>query len=696
MKLLRVLLVALAGCASPAQTMAPAGDELFRDDFSRYPIGMLSWPLGQLNPAVQEYHWIEKRGPSLEPWANSIMYLDAWSAGEEDGKPYLEMHLSAANRYMETSLLAPAFITGDAEWRDCTVEALVKPLSFDETAGLVFRYRTNRHQIVFVFDKGKTVKLLVRGPLEKSFCRVTVRELGSAEFAYDSRTWYRMRVENEGPKIRCYVDGKLVISAEDNEIASGKVGVIAQCPARFADFRVSSPAKEEIAAAIAKRKAEEKSLQEENPKPKLWKKFETPKFGAGRNVRFGDLDGDGVPEMVFAQVVSKVDTGNFVECSSLAAVTLDGTVLWQIGRPDPKHGLLTSDTPFQVHDWDGDGKCEVFLMKDFKLQVLDGTTGKVKKWMWMPSVPEIYKDKAKSAKFELKERPHELNAGDSICFFDISGKGRRTDILLKDRYRFFWMYDSAFKPLWEGYGRLGHFGYPADTDGDGKEEVFIGYAMWTPEGKQLWSQDDKLNDHSDGLAVGNFTGDPKAETRVYSVGSDEGLLVFDLKGNLLKHQRVGHTQNMTVARLRPDLPGLQIATINFWKNPGILTVFDPDGNILTQGEPHHCGSLILPVNWRGDGQEFLLLSADIKQGGMLDGRLRRAVMFPDDGHPDLAAAVLDVTGDARDEIFVWDRDRVWIYTQDRPFKGEKVYAPKRNPTYNESNYRAQVSIPGWK
>jgi hypothetical protein len=316
--------------------------------------------------------------------------------------------------------------------------------------------------------------------------------------------------------------------------------------------------------------------------------------------------------------------------------------------------------------------------------------------MWMPPVPEVYKDKTKIAKFELKERPHELNAGDSISFFDLSGKGRRTEILLKDRYRFFWVYDKDFKPLWEGGGRLGHFGYPADTDGDGREEVFIGYAMWTPDGKQLWSQDDKLNDHSDGLAVGNFTADPKAEARVYSVGSDEGLLVFDLKGNLLKHQRVGHTQNMTIAKLRPDLPGLQIATINFWKNPGILTVFDPDGNLLIQGEPHHIGSLILPVNWRGDGQEFLLLSADIKQGGMLDGKLRRAVMFPDDGHPDLAAAVLDVTGDPRDEVIVWDRDRVWIYTQDRPFKGDKIYAPQRNPTYNESNYRAQVSIPRWK
>src|SRR5436190_105874 len=242
MRMLGLALVVFAGCADPAQPfdgaqskpMAAAGDELFRDDFSRFPVGMLSAPLGQLNAAVQEYHWLEKRGVSLEPWENSIMYLDPWTAGEEDGKPYLEMHLSAANRYMETSLLAPAFVTGDPEWRDCTVEALVRPLSFDETAGLVFRYHTNRHQYIFVFDKGKQVRLAVRGMIEKSFCRVAVRDLGSADFAYDTRTWYRMRVENEGSKIRAYVDGKLLISAEDDELLSGKVGLIAQSPARFA------------------------------------------------------------------------------------------------------------------------------------------------------------------------------------------------------------------------------------------------------------------------------------------------------------------------------------------------------------------------------------------------------------------------------------------------------------------------------
>src|SRR5690606_1128060 len=140
----------------------------------------------------------------------------------------------------------------------------------------------------------------------------------------------------------------------------------------------------------------------------------------------------------------------------------------------------------------------------------------------------------------------------------------------------------------------------------------------------------------------------------------------------------------------------QLMTINFWRNPGIVSIFDADGNLLKQAEPVHHASPMLPVNWRGDGQEFAMLSANVKEGGLIDGEIRRVVMFPDDGHPDLTYHVADLTGDPRDEIIVWDTKSVWIYTQDRPFTGKRIYAPVRNPDFNESNYRTTVSLPGWK
>jgi hypothetical protein len=81
-------------------------------------------------------------------------------------------------------------------------------------------------------------------------------------------------------------------------------------------------------------------------------------------------------------------------------------------------------------------------------------------------------------------------------------------------------------------------------------------------------------------------------------------------------------------------------------------------------------------------------------------------MFPADGHPEMCAAVLDLTGDPRDEIVLWDRDRVWIYTQNQSFDhwasrtkartNGKVYAPIRHPHYNDSNYRISESLPAWQ
>ena len=388
--------------------------------------------------------------------------------------------------------------------------------------------------------------------------------------------------------------------------------------------------------------------------------------------------------MLIAQNIPRVRGDAFDHISCLTAVNLDGKVLWQSGRPNPGNGLLTNDTPFQIHDTDGDGRNEVVLVRDFKLQVLDGKTGKVVRWVWMPQAP-----------LENRERPYELNSGDSLAFFNLSGNKDRQDILLKDRYQNFWLFDKSLKPLFRGQGQTGHFPFPVDVDDDGRDEILIGYSMWDHQGRQLWTRDGELNDHADGIAMGNFSGDPTAEPRVYASGSDEGFILFDKNGNILKHVRVGHAQAPSVGKYRSDLPGLQYMTINFWKNPGIVSLFDHEGNLLIQEEPIHTASPLLPVNWRGDGPEFAMLSGNVREGGMIDGLLRRVVMFPDDGHPDLAYYVTDVTGDARDEIILWDQERVWVYTQDRPFTGKRIYAPIRNPLYNESNYLTTVSLPRW-
>ncbi len=670
-------------CALLLLPLASNAGDLIRDDFSRYPAGWLSAPVGQLNAAIQEYHYLSHRGVPLGPWANPINHQDAWIVSDEDGKPYLEQHLMSDWPEWFTALM----ITGDEEWSNYTAEVRMKPLSFRYPAGIVFRYHTNRHFYQFALADGKRAVLRLRLPLETEFRRMAWRELASAEFAYSTTRYYHLKVVNDGPRIRAYIDGKLILEASDNEILKGKAGVSATFPARFQDFAVTAANSEitSIKSRIAARASEEARLRAANPKPVVWKTINTPGFGAGRNIRLGDLDGDGSLDILIAQNIPRVRGDAFSHISCLTAINLDGKILWQLGKPDPRNGLLTNDTPFQIQDMDGDGAAEVILVRDFKLQILDGKTGKVKNSTLMPPMAA-----------DLKERPYELNSGDSIALLNLSGSKTATEILVKDRYRYFWVYDRNLKLLWKGEGQTGHFPYAYDMDGDGKEEFVMGYTLWSHDGRKLWSRDQELRDHADGIAIGNFSGDSNAAPMAFACGSDEGFLLFDREGRILKHLRIGHAQSPSIAKYRADIPGLQLLTINYWRNPGILTLIDAQGNILKQAEPIHSGSPLLPVNWRGDGIEFSLLSGNSKEGGMIDGDFRRVVMFPDDGHPDLASMVADLTGDARDEVILWDQQRIWIYTQDTPFKGNKIYAPRRNPDYNESNYRTTVSLPAWK
>src|SRR5215831_8993186 len=114
--------------------LTAAGADLFHDDFSRFPPGWLTTPVGTLNGAIQEYHYLPNRGVPLGPWANAISHLDAWIVSDEDGKPYVEQQLDPSARQFTN----PILITGDPEWDDYIVEAKVRPLALSGTAGIVF------------------------------------------------------------------------------------------------------------------------------------------------------------------------------------------------------------------------------------------------------------------------------------------------------------------------------------------------------------------------------------------------------------------------------------------------------------------------------------------------------------------------------------------------------------------------------
>jgi hypothetical protein len=491
------------------------------------------------------------------------------------------------------------------------------------------------------------------------------------------------------------VNGERLLEATDDRYTTGRVALVAAVPAFFDSLEVSASDAAHGAFVRTRDRTQREldELRERYPKPALWKQIGTQGFGAGRQIRFGHLASAERLDFVLAQNM-KLAGNNFQTIQCLTAMNLDGEVLWQFGEPVDSEdaGMITSDVPFQIYDIDGDGHDEVLGIKNFRLYVLDGRTGEVKAAMPMPVSTPTQKPNPPDESMFYR------TVGDSILIANFRGLERPCDIVLKNRYHDVWAYDNEFNPLWHVPCNTGHFAQPYDFDGDGRDELFVGYTLIGPDGDVRWSKDVTLSgakgwgDHTDEIVIGPFDPD-RDDVQIGLVCGDEGFNILTPASEVLHREMLGHAQRISAAKYREDLPGLQFYVVTYWGNPGIISFHDCAGKKLFSFELPATGSLASPVNWSGEAVELSLLSGSVEHGGMVDGHGRRVVVFPDDGHPDLAAEVLDLTGDARDEIVLWDLERLWIYTQDRPFEGDRLYRPTRFPHYNASNYRGETSLP---
>ena len=219
------LLPASSSYSSPpgATPSDAAATELFHDDFSGLPAGWLSQPLDGLNSAIQEFHWIPRRALPHGAWSNGVVDQDAWLVSSEDGKSYMQQQLFHPPDHVNAVLIA-----GEKEWRDYAVEVKVKPLLLEGIAGIAFRYQTNRQYYVFGLSGGNLAQLMLQHPIAANIRIPNWETVASAPFSYTVEQYYGLRVENQGPHIRAYIDGKLVLEAVDEKLMQGKVGITRQ------------------------------------------------------------------------------------------------------------------------------------------------------------------------------------------------------------------------------------------------------------------------------------------------------------------------------------------------------------------------------------------------------------------------------------------------------------------------------------
>ena len=657
---------------------------LQKEDFSDFRIG--DFPYDPEHSAMGEYHYYPPKGYQGNwycPITDSDMRGPMWMIVQRDGKKAMESQVIHRQRPSAWNML----VTGSEDWEDYQLEAELRILNTSLLSGLAFRYQNSRCFYAFCFEDQK-VKIIKRNQEEYV-------ELACKDFEYNCDAVYRIKIVCKGDRLDAYINGEYVLASQDATFKNGRIALCGNGPAQFFDIKVSTTKAAYERFVIKRQEAEEelKNLREKYPQPKLWKVIDLKEFGTGRSVRFGDLTGNGQYDILFAQCQKRIFKDRYAHISCLAAIDLDGNILWQIGEPNEDHAFITADLPVQIADIDMDGKNEVIVAMDFKLMILEGSTGKVKKCIDTPISDDPIETLYSGVPFG-RYGFDRVNV-DCIRICNFTGKERPTDVLIKDRYSRVWVYDNELNFLWKYHdGITGHFPYTKDINNDGREEMMVGYNLVDADGNKLWTLP-IYTDHTDEIIIGKLNPDSDEEI-IALVCGDEGFILCDLEGNILKKDIIGHAQRISVGKFRPDLEGLQIAVTTYWGHQGIIYIYDSKGELLHSFEPGTNGNIIAPVNWTGDGQDLILLNGNVEKGGMIDGYGRRVVVFPDDNHPDLCAEVIDLTGDCRDEIVLWDNKKMFIYTQDREVKGNKIYCPNKYPSYNASNYRGEYSWPRWE
>lgn len=593
----------------------------------------------------------------------------AWQiTGGPDGSSLVQTFSNLDENNEPLSLTThPIVVAGDSMWQDCTIEVSFTPLSKFDKCGVIFGYQ-HPNEFYFFGTEGNTVILkhvsqaltplrpfekildhrpLVWTPGEEIHAMLTIRRNSVSPVLNDS--------------IRMY---------QDIQIKPGQIGLISDMPARFNSVKVSVLKGELRQLGRKKRqlaRREELHIKQQ-PLMVRWRNFDTRSFGTDQNIRLGDLTQDGNKEILF---VRSKKQGMGISC--ITAMNLEGEIIWQYGDTLSAWNKFGDELPVQIHDLDGDGKREVVFVSDHRIHVLEGQSGK------------LILRKALPLKMETR----------SLQFGDYLGTGRDNCLLLSDNDIRLLLLDEKLQLLWGKELNLGSLPLVYDLDGDGFDEVLAGYSVFDHEGSLLLNSGAFIGDRCNGVTVSELQqGDVRIPCLVYAAG-DWGIIYVDFEGRVLKQNILGHVKYLSVADFDVERPGLEVLSSNGWGSDGLIHLSDASGTAKQIKTENSGVSRCVPVNWKGDGEEFFISNADSVSGGLFNKAGELSVRLPTDGHPATSYQVADLTGDARDELLVWDNEELWIYTQnDNPRMG-KTYNPDRKPLYNYSTLRMNLSVPGW-
>ena len=404
-------------------------------------------------------------------------------------------------------------------------------------------------------------------------------------------------------------------------------------------------------------------------------------FGA-ETARVGDLDANGEPDLLFVQSVHATR-----EITCLTATTVSGQVLWQVGHPSADNGVIYSDLPVQIYDWDGDGRNEVLYVVqatyaepdlsgswareraaryegDAKMVVLEGATGR-----------------------EIGSFPLPAPADDCFLFADLTGQGRREDLVVKDRYWNMWGVSHEGEVLWHWEGSTGHFPAVADVDEDGRDEVFVGFALIDHDGREVFSHD-PAGAHQDAVYIVRL-----ADGSWRLLNGNHGIHCLLPDGTELWHRPLAEAQHVVAGRFRADSE-LQFAVIDRGqprpvggRDPATLYLYDLDGGELWQRVQPEGGwyAACTEIDWlgagasqcimvysRGPGQPVAIYDGE---GNIVDSLQMQHTpgRTEADREAHFYCTRADVWGDGRDEVIFFGSRGACIYANSRALSVPTLY-----------------------
>ncbi len=393
-------------------------------------------------------------------------------------------------------------------------------------------------------------------------------------------------------------------------------------------------------------------------------------------IKVGDLNGDGAPDLLFVQSVRATRA---ITC--MTATSIHGAPLWQRGAPSAENGRIYSDLPVQVHDWDCDGRNEVLYVEQAVYVEPLLTAG------WAIERAQRYEGDATmvvldAATAQEKRRfPIPAPADDCFLFADLTGRGWRQDLVVKDRYWSMWGIAHSGETLWQWTGSTGHFPAICDIDGDGCDEVFVGFALLDQDGRELFCHD-AGGAHQDAATVVQ-----RADAEWLLAFGNGGAHCLLSDGRMLWQHPLVEAQHVIAGRFRAD-SALQFAVLDRGqpvdprqpagkRHPATLYLYDADGReIWRRIQPEGSAfAAIVGINWLGTPnlQQILVYSRGPRDPvAIYDGEgqileLLEPLARDDQGRAmDCYGMRADVWGDSRDEVILFGCDGARVYANARP------------------------------